>query len=195
MSATCRDVRGEDLLLCLNVDQRRIGDGIIGRTRAISMWRRLLRCESFKGQVFEFNPPLSGHQIIGFGCGVFVDHEFVGTELANPQPGLNDRLIASMEPGSSSVVLSDAKLRALNTYGTLDMVVLYANWMDSLLAKLMTSERRIRSSVRQVRATRWPWYRHTQNTAPRMPLRCLCSTRHQGKFCRGACWYRPRRAR
>jgi hypothetical protein len=112
---SCRDFREEDLRPCLNVDQRRIGDGIIGRTRAILLWRRLLRCESFKGQVFEFNPPLSGPEIIGFGCGVFVEHEFVVAELANPQPGLNDRLIARMEPGSSSVVLSDANSRALKT--------------------------------------------------------------------------------
>jgi DNA-binding CsgD family transcriptional regulator len=132
MPATSRDFREEDLLPCLNVDQRRIGDSIVGRTRAILMWRRLLRCHSFKGVVFESDRPSSEHRIIGFGCAVFVSPEFAAAELASPHPGLNDRLIASMESGFSSVVLPDAKLRALNTHGTLDLVVLYANWLDSV---------------------------------------------------------------
>jgi hypothetical protein len=133
MPATSRDFHEEDLLPCLNIDERRIGDSMIGRTRAILMWKRLFRLQSFEGRVLEYDPPLSGHRVIGFGCGVFVDHEFVAAELANPRPGLNDRLIASIESGAASVVLTDANLRARNARGTLDMVVLYANWVDSLL--------------------------------------------------------------
>jgi hypothetical protein len=53
---------------------------------------------------------------------------------------LNDRLIATMESGGASAVLSATNLRALNTRGTLDMIVLYANWMDSLVNSRQRTE-------------------------------------------------------
>lgn len=150
MAITSRSFRYEDLLPCLEIDQRRIGDAIVGRERATMLWRCLTRESSFRGVVFECNPPLSGHQIIGFGCGVFVAPAFVAAELANPRPGLNDRLIASIDPRSSSVVLSDAKMRALNTHGTLDLVVLYANWLDSLINSRQRAEIQMMFALKMV---------------------------------------------
>src|SRR5215471_9902165 len=99
MSITSRNFRQRDLLPCLNVDPRRIGDGMVGHERAISIWKELLQYQSFAATVFECD-----HRVMGFGCGVFVNPDFAAHELANPHPGLNDRVIASMDFGSVGVV-------------------------------------------------------------------------------------------
>jgi hypothetical protein len=47
----------------------------------------------------------------------------VESELSNPRPGLNSRIIASINSGKS-VVLTDGELRSANTAGGLDLVLL-----------------------------------------------------------------------
>ena len=117
---------------CLNVDHRRVGDGIVGRSRAISIWQRLIRSRSFTSAVVVSNPPISGHTVVGFGSAVFVSPEFATSELAKPQPGLNDRLMAGLD-AQLPVVLSGSRLASTNANGTLDLIVLYANWIGGIL--------------------------------------------------------------
>ena len=83
----------------------------------------MMRCGSFQSAVIESDPPIAGHRIIAFASSVFVRRDFAKQELANPQPGLNARLIASIDSGRPAV-LSPDELRAANTQCGLDLVVL-----------------------------------------------------------------------
>ncbi len=131
MPFAVQQLREPELLPCLNVDRRRIGDGIVGRDRALAIWRRLIHSPSFVGVMVKATSAAFQRDIVGFGCAVFVQSKFIQGELSNPQPGLNDRLLARINSGES-VVLSDAQVRSCNSQGTLSLVVLYSNWCESL---------------------------------------------------------------
>src|SRR5262245_10443614 len=118
MVFTDHDVREQDLWPALQVDERRIGDGIVGRDRAVAVWRRLIHSRSFTGKAVEASIPVAGRRTIAFGASAFVNTQFVRAELAHPRPGLNDRLIARIDAGEP-VILSDAQVRAANSSGTL----------------------------------------------------------------------------
>ena len=57
--------------------------------------------------------------MVAFGATAFVRHAFVDREIENPEPGLNSRIIGSIDAGNP-VVLDDEELRAQNTKGGLD---------------------------------------------------------------------------
>jgi hypothetical protein len=129
-------LRDEDLIACLNIDPARMGAELIGHERAVRVWRELIPSRSLTSAVIECDPPNAGHRIVGFGAAVFVARTFAEAEIANPRPGLNARIIASVASGES-VVLNEAQLRAANTEGGLDVVVLYPQWRMELNAEQM----------------------------------------------------------
>src|SRR4029077_14838843 len=61
-----------------------------------------------------------------------VSPAFAEAELSNPRPGLNSRIIASIDSGRS-VVLSEAELRSGNSRGGLEMVIMYGSWRRDVL--------------------------------------------------------------
>lgn len=116
-----------DLETCLNVCPERIGQEFIGYDRALAAWRILTKSVSFQSAVVGALRPINGHPILGFGASVFVKPEFAGCVLSHPTPGLNERVIASIDRGQS-VLLSEAELRRYNTDGGLNMVILFSHW-------------------------------------------------------------------
>ena len=98
-----------------------------------------MRSRSFHSAVIEANSPIAGHRIIAFGASVFVSRAFADEEVSNPRPGLNARIIASID-SSQTVVLNDAELRSANTKGGLDLVVLYPQWRKDILSFEQISE-------------------------------------------------------
>jgi hypothetical protein len=126
------DVRESNLLACLLVDKRRIGDAIIGRERAISLWRSLITNRCFVGKAVHASPPISGRSIVAFGCSVFVSSEFTRAELRDPRPCLNDRFFAHLNAGDP-VLLSEKELRYANARGDLCLLILYSNWIERAL--------------------------------------------------------------
>src|SRR5215469_2025522 len=89
-----RDFRADDLLECLSINPGRIGDELVGRARAIEIWRSLISSRSFTSAVIQADSPIAGQQIVGFGASVFVQPGFVDEEFSSPRPGLNARVFA-----------------------------------------------------------------------------------------------------
>ena len=139
LGAFWRDLRDEVLNECLAVNPDRIGEELVGHVRAIEIWKGLIRSRSFNCTVIEAGRPVQGHRIVGFGAAVFVSRAFADAELSQPRPCVNSRIIASIDSGRS-VVLSEAELRACNTTGGLDMVVLFGSWRRDILNPAGVSE-------------------------------------------------------
>jgi hypothetical protein len=139
LGVLAREVREDDLIECLLIRPARLGDELVGRAQAIKAWQHLLRSRSLISAVFESPQPLAGRRILAFGADVFVSRTFAEAEIANQQPGLNGRIIASIDSGRP-VVLSERELRAANTSGGLDSVILYGTWREDVLNPDVVSE-------------------------------------------------------
>jgi hypothetical protein len=134
-----RDLLEEDLIDCLSVNPARLGGELVGRTRAIKTWRALIRFPAWTSGVIEAPKPIGGHRIVGFGGDVFVSRAFADAEISKPRPGLNSRLIASIDSGETAV-LSESEVRAGNTRGGLDMAILYGSWRREILSPAAVCE-------------------------------------------------------
>ena len=121
-----REVGDADLIECLDIEPRVWGDEIIGRERALQVWKEWIRSMSFHSCVLETPTSPSANKKVAFASSVFVTAEFATRELRNPQPGLNSRLIASAASGGS-VVRAEASLSDTSTRNALDVVVLSCN--------------------------------------------------------------------
>jgi hypothetical protein len=127
-----RPIRPADLTVCLDIQPACIGDRLVGREAALRIWSDLLGMPGFQANVIESEQPIAGQTIVACGMGVFVDRAFVDRELANPEPGLNSRIIASVVSGAS-VVLDRGAIAAGNAGEGLDFVNLYGTWRDGVL--------------------------------------------------------------
>jgi hypothetical protein len=133
LGAFTRDLRAEDLLECLSINPGRIGDELVGRARAIEIWKSLISSRSFTSAVIQTDSSIAGRRIVGFGASVFVRQRFADEEFSRPRPGLNARVFAGIDSGKS-VVLSEPELRAANTTGGLDSLILYGSWRYEVLS-------------------------------------------------------------
>ncbi len=126
----CREVGEADLIECLKIEPQAWGDGVVGRESALAAWKQLTRTLSFNSAVIETEAasPFPVNRKVGFGSSVFVTAEFATRELENPQPGLNNRLIASMVSGQS-VVLPEASFSDTSARNALDVVILSCNYL------------------------------------------------------------------
>jgi DNA-binding CsgD family transcriptional regulator len=129
-----REVCEADLLECLNIEPQVWGDGIVGRERALAVWKQFTRSRSFNSAVIEAIVK-SVNRKIGFGTSIFVTPEFATRELEDPQPGLNNRLIASVVSGHS-VVLPEANLTGNSA--PLDLVILTCNYLHQAMDPELT---------------------------------------------------------
>jgi len=102
-----RKMATQDLEECLGVHTGHIGREIVGHERALSAWRALVKSASFSSAVIETGEPIAGHRIVAFGASAFVSPDFAHQEISNPKPGLNGRVIASIDAGRP-VVLNEA---------------------------------------------------------------------------------------
>jgi hypothetical protein len=127
-----REVREADLLECLAIEPRHLGDEIVGRECGLAVWRELIRSRSFNSCVVE--SASLPDRILGFGASVFVTREFATREIEDPMPGLNSRIIASIANGAS-VVRPEADLYNACADQPLDVVTLFGNWIDGLSAE------------------------------------------------------------
>ena len=121
-----------DLSECLDLHPGHLGDEIVGRRRAIQAWKDLIQSAAFRSAVIRSASPISGQSIVGFGASVFVSRPFARAEVANPMPGLNGRILESIDSGRS-VVANYQQLREANTIGDLQLVILYGSWRKGLL--------------------------------------------------------------
>jgi len=125
-----RDAVAADLELCLERQPDAWGDEIVGRARALDVWKDLLRSRSLISGVIETISPGGAPRILGFGSSVFVTPEFVDLEILNPRPGINSRIIAGVEAGKS-VVLGQRDIARGNGGNGLDAIFLSSVWWNT----------------------------------------------------------------
>ena len=68
LGAFTRDFRAEDLLECLSINPGRIGDELVGRGRAIEIWKSLISSRSFTSAVIQADSSIAGRRIVGRRC-------------------------------------------------------------------------------------------------------------------------------
>jgi hypothetical protein len=127
---TWREIRDDELMDCLRIAPQHMGEEIVGRERALAIWRKLIRSRSFNSCVVHLPIPPPGNRIVAFGSSVFVTPQFATQELQHPQPGLNSRIIASIASGSSVV---EEDICSGSTRDGLDLVVLSADDLSEVL--------------------------------------------------------------
>jgi hypothetical protein len=127
---TWREVREDDLVDCLRIEPRHLGDELVGRECALTIWRKLIRSRSFNSCVVHLPIPLHGNPIVAFGSSVFVTPQFATQELQYPRPGLNSRIIESIASGNSVV---EENLCPDSTRDGLDLVVLSGDHSSEVL--------------------------------------------------------------
>jgi hypothetical protein len=126
-----RPICEADLAECLEIQPACIGDQIVGRPKALRVWKAFLDNPSFQANVIESERPIAGHRIVACGMGVFVSEVFADREIENPRPGLNSRIIAGVASGEP-VVLSRAEIGAGNAGEGIDFVNMYGTWRDGI---------------------------------------------------------------
>jgi hypothetical protein len=127
-----RTICEADLSSCLAIQPACLGDEIVGRAKALQVWRAFLDNPAFLANVIESERPLLGHKIVACGMGVFVTRSFAEGEIRTPRPGLNSRIIDGVASGEP-VVLSRAEIGEGNAGGGLDFVNMYGTWRDGIL--------------------------------------------------------------
>jgi hypothetical protein len=123
---TCRALAKADFRECLLLQPARLGAERIGVKRAMRAWTTLLNdSDACVASLVERTSPGSS-EIVGFGLAAFVSSSFADAMFANPQPGLNARIIESIDAGKS-VVPTYRYLQTANASATLDHVVMYSS--------------------------------------------------------------------
>jgi hypothetical protein len=128
----CRTLVANDLCDSLAICPYSAGHEIVGPARAFAAWQRLIAARSFAGAVVEADAPIAGSRLVGMGAAVFVNEAFADHEIAEPEPGLNARIVASIDSGRP-VILSDGELGHANSSSGLDLVILCASWRKEIL--------------------------------------------------------------
>ncbi len=121
----CRPIGKAELEECLFLQPARIGAERIGMKRALRAWTTILSDGHACVASLVEKMTLGSNEIVGFGLAVFVSSSFADAMLADPQPGLNSRIIESIDAGRS-VIPSYRYLQTANAAATLDHVVMYS---------------------------------------------------------------------
>lgn len=139
MSITWRPATWVDVEASLLTQAKTRGDSLIGVEAAVNSWRQLLCDPSSTVTVLEASPMIQGHRLVGFGAAVLVSPSFADAELANPQPDINSRVIASIAAGKS-VLATRSEVARANAEQGVDMVVLCGVWRDDILSPAAKQE-------------------------------------------------------
>ena len=121
-----------DLESALALDPPSFGAEIVGRSQTLAAYAHLVRTRRFAAAVVEMPLSHGSRQLVGFGGAVFVSEVFFQSEIDDPRPGLNARIIASVAQ-QESVVLSHDDARRANTQGGLNVVITHACWLPNAM--------------------------------------------------------------
>lgn len=133
MGITWRPANGNDIEPCLSLHPSSRGDSLVGIKACLRDWQRLVDHPYFISAVLESNPPIHGHQIIGFGAAIITTCAFGNTELLNPRPDIASRIFASFD-SKSSVLATRDEIAAANTGDGVDVILIYHARHDRLLS-------------------------------------------------------------
>jgi hypothetical protein len=126
-----RQIRENDLSHAIALEPRNQGAEIVGADTALRVWRGFFANRAFRGIVVESNGTNGDAAVIAAGTGVMVRADFMNAEVANPQPHLNSRIIASVAAGAS-VLLPWRNVGLANAGDGIDIVNLMASFRSDL---------------------------------------------------------------
>ena len=139
MSMSWRPATWSDVEPGLAIQVNGRGDGLLGPKAALDAWKQLFQ-ESFLISVaLESSPPIHGHTRVGFSAALFVSQKFMDAEIANPQPDVTARIIASVHSGRSVAATRNDVARADAGEGV-DVVLLYSAWRHEILTPTETRD-------------------------------------------------------
>src|SRR5665213_1087333 len=101
MSMTWRPATWSDVEPGLAIQANIRGDGLVGLKAALEAWKYLFHESFLISRALEPSAPIQGHTRIGFGASLLVSSRFMDAEVANPQPDITSRIIASVHSGHS----------------------------------------------------------------------------------------------
>ena len=131
MSVRWRRVRGTEVLQCLSIAPKEMGAGLVGKEKALQIWRELADHPSFFAAAVEADPPFGPHRLVAFGAACFVRPQFTDENTRTPRPGVNDRFIASCASPNPGVLRGD-ELARHNAGAGVDVLQLYGNVVETL---------------------------------------------------------------
>jgi hypothetical protein len=135
MSMTWRPATSSDIEPGLSIQASGCGDGPVGLKAALDAWKYLFRESFFISVALESSPPIHGHTRIGFSAALLVSSRFMDAEVANPQPDVTARIIASVHAGRSVAATRNEVARADAGEGV-DIVLLYSAWRHEILSPM-----------------------------------------------------------
>ena len=137
-----RRTRACDLPACLALHPAKNGAETVGSAQAMKAWRELFgMTHATRTAVAEMHGK-GESKIVGFGFAAFVKKSFAETEVRNPRPGLNSRIIESVVAGKP-VIATFEDVRDANTQGDLQQVILDTSWHNALLSPTQRDEVRV----------------------------------------------------
>ncbi|HWB85940.1 MAG TPA: hypothetical protein VG675_17490 [Bryobacteraceae bacterium] len=141
-SFSWRKTTAKDLAECLQLRPEKRGAENIDNQRATEAWFQLFELTyASKSALVEMHRQ-GNVEIVGFGFSAFVKESFAESEVSGPRPGLNGRIIESIDRGRP-VIASYREVRDANTRGTLQQVILETCWKDGCLDAAQVDEVRI----------------------------------------------------
>jgi hypothetical protein len=126
MAITWRRPLWADIEQNLSIQPKNCGNALVDPNDAFVVWQQLFRYPFFGGAVVDSTPPIQGHRVVGFGCGVFVSSEFADSQITNPQPDINSRLIAFVRAGHPVLPTREVVAQSNAGHG-IDILILYGS--------------------------------------------------------------------
>jgi DNA-binding CsgD family transcriptional regulator len=140
MSLRWRAVQEADLEQCLAIDPRSSGDGRIGRAKAATIWRHLLRSTSCNSALVEIegaatraNGAPGKSRIVSFGASIFLDPDLADRLLRCPEPDINSRIFSRMQAGKRTLRFPES-LASQTGQDPLDLLLLCSSFQLSALS-------------------------------------------------------------
>ena len=137
-----RKTQASDLAKCLQLHPAKNGAEIVGNARAVRAWQQLFEMSHATRSALVEKHEKGRIEIVGFGFASFVKKGFAEDEVRNPRPGLNSRIIESIEK-RNSVIATYAEVRDANTRGDLQQVILDTSWKNGPLTAAEVDEVRV----------------------------------------------------
>ena len=132
MNITWRPATWTDIMPGLSLQAKSRGDALVRAEDCVNGWRHLFSDPFFASAVLESSPAIRGHRLIGLGASVLISSTFADTQIANPRPDINSRVIASIHSGQSVLATRNDVARA-NAGSGVDVLVLCGYWRDEIL--------------------------------------------------------------
>lgn len=131
MAITWRRALWEDVETGLAIQPRHWGDAKVGREAAVKAWKVLFRSPFFLSVALESSPPIREHRIVGFGASILISGQFADAEIANPEPDINARVIASIH-SAHPVLATWKEVARANAAEGVDALILIGSWRDQI---------------------------------------------------------------